>query len=398
MKVTGSETPGLAAGSTLKQFVVVECLGIDQHAALYRAESADTGHPVLLMEYLPVGLVERADGVLRTLAGQSAVYERAMASYAKRLREAALVGHHALPVFDEIWREADALIAVGPWQAGKNLLAELEQHRSAPDPQLLCQWARTLCDALTALHRNQLLHGNLAAHMLRVRQTGELMLPLIAGDSFTKELPPWVAPEQHPMNPKPGPVGPWSDIYQLSAALYQLMTGHAPPTVLRRWEGAALEHLTDDLAQSAQLPPGLVVATRKGLAMHHDTRPQSVDAWLDLAGLHDRRHQQRYEPGLELPAAKPGASPSVMSGRSVAMAMAAEAAQTAPPPRSPHSTLNAPEDSHWNRTSTSDYGTADQPDPADLMQATTEDTPAWVWLCLAVAVGAFLTILVRSTA
>jgi hypothetical protein len=241
-----------------------------------------------------------------------------------------------------------------------------------PDTALLQQWARTMCDALTALHRQQLLHGNLAAHMFRVRQTGELILPLAGGDLFATDVPPCVAPEQHPLNTQPGPVGPWSDVYQLSAVMYQLMTGAAPPTVLRRWEGAPLQHPSDNLTC---WPPALVVATRKGLSMHHDARPQSVDEWLELAGLPDRRSRRRHE--LDSAYVAPLAQ-TVSKGPSVpALAVSLTGSRIS-------------EAVSASRVQTPNF------DEVEIVEDLPDEIPVWVWLCLGVAVAAFISILVRT--
>ncbi len=372
MKSSTLETTALAPGTVVRHVTVVECLGLDQQDCIYRAESTDTEHPMLLAEYLPAGLVVRTSHGVQTLPGKAEALKRATAAYANRLREAALVGHPALPVLDDFWKEQGTMYSVGPWQPGRSLLLDLSTRKAPIDADLLALHARALCDALAALHRHNLVHGNLSPHMLRVLDTGELMLPLVGGAVFTEDAPPWMAPEQHPLNPKSGSLGPWTDIYQLSAVMHQLMTGHPPPAVIRRWEGATLERLSD---MSAMLPPGLVVATRKGLSMHPSARPQTIAAWLELAGLPDRREHVRHSPQSDTLTTAALDEAKRSSGSRKRMR------------------IPAPTGGYVNAFSPSPDGTFDTED-ASPQSGTT--TPTWVWMCVVVALGALLSIVIRS--
>jgi hypothetical protein len=350
MKVAITADLALPPGTPVRQFEVVDCLGMDQHTTLYRAVSTETDEAVLLMEYMPAGLVQRRDGRLVAAPGEAKRYQRAREDYAKRLNQIAAIGHPAWPSLDELWQEDGTLYGVGRWPLSRKLLSHGALRQAEPDPQLLRRWARTLCDALSSLHERQWIHGNLDIHLMHVRQTDELVLPLIAGQTLAGELPPHVAPEQYPVSMKPGPVGPWTDVYQLSAVMHQLISGAAPPTALQRWEGAALPVLDVDAAPELA---GLILATRKGLAMHQDARPQSMAAWLEIAGLPDRRSSGRY--------ATPAAE------------VAIEAISSQPP--------------DWPARDLAE--TTSHPLPE-------EPTPLWVWLCLGIAVAAFLSILVRT--
>lgn len=372
MKAAVLNTSALAPGSVIKHFEVTECLGMDLHCGLYRAASLETETPVLLMEYLPAGLCERYDEGVRAVPGASERYKNAISRYARQLREVAQIGHPALPLMDDIWQEQGALYAVGPWRDGRGLLADGVARKPLPDEQILQRWARSMGDALSALHRQKLLHGNLALHMFQLCQTGELILPPAGGDVFGNDLPPWLAPEQHPLNDRPSPVGPWSDVYQLSAVMYQLITGAAPPTILRRWEGAPLKLVPNNLPQAQQR---LTEATRKGLSMHPDARPQSVQAWLDLAGLPDRRTRSRYEFDSANVTTKVRPAGTRFSIPAAASGAAAAGFGDAASPRP---------------AETSSF------DDVEMLDDLPDETPIWVWLCLGVAVVAFITILVRT--
>jgi hypothetical protein len=292
MKMSAYETNALPPGATVKHYTVVDLLGFDHQGCLYRAESPHGGHRVMLYEFLPAGLAVRGTHGVQPLPGKADALAKAVAAYATRLRAAGLVGHPALPTLDDIWTESSTLYAVGPLRSGHGLLAELGQGDADTAPTRLTTWARTLCDALEALHRHDLMHGNLSPEMIRVLDNGELQLPLVGAPVYIDETPPWLAPEQHPLNPKPVGTGPWTDVYQFSALMHLFMTGQNAPSVMRRWEGAPLERLTD---LGDAFSPEWVVATRRGLSMHASVRPQTPAKWLELAGMPDRREQPRHD-------------------------------------------------------------------------------------------------------
>jgi serine/threonine protein kinase len=300
MKLSGHETHALSPGVSVKHYTVVDLLGCDHQGCLYRAECNDTDSSVMLYEYLPAGLAARSGHAVQALPGKAEALAKAVAGYATRLRAAGLVGHPALPTLDDIWTDNATVYAVGPWRPGRSLLTELSSPggngmavgTSTLDSAQLATWARTVCDALSALHQHGLFHLNLSPAMIRVLESGELQLPLIGSTIFSQDAPAWIAPEQHPLNPKPVGCGSWTDIYQLSALIHQWMTGQMPPTVMSRWEGAPLERLAE-LGEVYAVE--LQVATRKGLAMHASARPQSPEKWLQLAGLPDRRELPRYD-------------------------------------------------------------------------------------------------------
>jgi serine/threonine protein kinase len=344
----------------VRHFRIVECLGGDSQGYAYRAE-LDTGdHTVILYEYLPQGLARRETAGVVAQAGQQDVFSRACSAYATRLREVGLIGHPALPVMDDIWSEGGTVYAFGPWQPGRSLAAELGTLSGPLDGAQLATWLRSLADALSALHRQGLVHGNLSPQMVRVLDTGELSLPPAAGGLHTEHAPAWHAPEQHPLNPRPTPTGPWTDVYQLSALAHQMLLGHAPPAVMRRWEGVPLERLERN-AQT--LDERLILALRKGLAMQARTRPASVDEWMSLAGWPNRRQHARHGDG--------GSGLETLKGMP---ARAAALARTGVPRG--HQPVSPAIQSRL-----------------DLLERRRARTPGWVWFSLALAIIATLGLL-----
>ena len=371
MKMSAIETNALPPGTTVRHFTVSDCLGFDQQVCLYRAESGLSEDSVLLYEFLPTGLAARGSHGVIALPGKANALTRELASYTTKLRAAALVGHPALPVLDDIWQENGTVYAVGPWRPGRALSTELATRTGPIELKTLNAWMRAVCDALSALHRHDLVHGNLSPGLLRVLDTGELVLPLVGSTRIHEDAPAWMAPEQHPLNPKPAAVGPWTDVYQVSALLHLALTGYAPPPVTRRWEGVPLERLA---ALSGKYPDNLLNAVRKGLSMHAATRAQSMDAWLSEAGIPDRRERPRY-PGHDETANGDGtdASSTEAPRDSRSRPITSPAPLNAMPTNSGHMPLSESVEERLDSVEVKR-----KPPP----------TPAWVWLSVLLALGA----------
>jgi hypothetical protein len=78
-----------------------------------------------------------------------------------------------------------------------------------------------------------------------------------------------------------GPIGPWTDIYQLSAVLYRCITGGKLPDALDR-----LDSPDDPFLPLSEIPEAvrdyprpLIDAIDLGLRLHPKHRPRSVAEW-----------------------------------------------------------------------------------------------------------------------
>ena len=280
MKMSAIETTSLPPGATVQHYAVIDSIGVDAQYAVYRAECSRSLRSVVLYEFLPGRAGPRGAAAARAPRGRGGAAERALAAHADRLRASSAVTHPALAVLEEVWQQDGTLYAVGPWQPGRCLLTALATGAQPPGPETILGWARMLGEGLDALHRQGLVHGNVSPCTMRLLADGRLVLPPVGGPVLDELAPAWVAPEQHPLNPRPAGVGPWTDVYQLCALLYHAMAGLPPPPVTRRWEGAPLERLP---LETPPWPQALLDAVRVGLSMVPSARPRGIPAWLGKA-------------------------------------------------------------------------------------------------------------------
>jgi serine/threonine protein kinase len=140
-----------------------------------------------------------------------------------------------------------------------------------------------VCRGLRETHANKLLHLDLKPANIYLRSDGSpILLDFGAARQAAGLDSPMLAPMYTPgfappeLYTKGLPLGPWSDIYSLGAAMYTCMTG-APP------QAADARKLEDRLGEQfarleAAYSPELVATVRACLALDPMARPQSVFA------------------------------------------------------------------------------------------------------------------------
>ncbi|XVV00630.1 hypothetical protein ACQPW3_24735 [Actinosynnema sp. CA-248983] len=132
----------------------------------------------------------------------------------------------------------DALLAGGP----------------VSDPGVLarvCHALAGLCTTLAALHTRRTAHGALTPARLLMLDDGTLQLRDLARTEL--EPPEYPAPEQLAR----GAAGPWTDVHQVGAIAYHLITGRQPapraPLPVRAWAPDVPANLADAV-DAALLP------------------------------------------------------------------------------------------------------------------------------------------------
>jgi serine/threonine protein kinase len=142
-----------------------------------------------------------------------------------------------------------------------------------------------VADALRAVHKEGLLHRDIAPDNIYLSRDGRIKLldfgaaRYAAGEhskSLSMVLKPGYSPEEQYR--AKGKQGPWTDVYALGATVYRAITGTVPPESLDRLD-------QDDLAPPSRLgiaiAPAQEVALLKALAVKADQR------WQDIAALQE---------------------------------------------------------------------------------------------------------------
>lgn len=153
--------------------------------------------------------------------------------------------------------------------------------RKKPAPDQLLAMLREVIESLDAVHQIGVLHRDISPSNLLVREDGRVTL-IDFGSAALRERrasgrdrtvllnKAYAALEQYDPD---GEQGPWTDVYGMSATLYALLTGSAPPEAVARREHDALQ---PPRARGVRLKKWQEKALLAGLAVQPARRIRSM--------------------------------------------------------------------------------------------------------------------------
>src|SRR5262249_36799556 len=278
----------LPAGAQLRNYKIASVLGQGGFGITYLAEDAVLNRKVAIKEYLPAELAVREGGV-SVLPRSTKVAQDFLEGRERFLKEArTLARFEAVPgivkVLDFLEANGTAYMVL-KLVRGQTLANRIKQRTLAHSDELAALFV-PLLDGLEEVHRVGFLHRDIKPANIIIDQDG---LPTLidfgasrAGFSGRSVVsvaiftPGFAAPEQFAS----GRQGPWTDIYGLSATLYNAIVGEKPPS--------AFERLVEDTCKSlseiapATFPRNLMRGIDEGLRMREADRPQSIAAWREM--------------------------------------------------------------------------------------------------------------------
>jgi len=282
----------LPVGTRMQEFEIKAVIGEGGFGIVYRAWDTLLGREVAIKEYLPVGhATRRADGhVLASSERQRDAFEKGLYCFMSEARMLARFKHPALVEVLRFWEAQGTAYMVMPYYQGRLLHALIQEGFRIKTDAELEAFLAPLLDGLERLHRANCYHRDIAADNILILENGQPLLLdfgaarsllLDPSDVSTVILKPGFAPiEQYSDDLQAAPQGAWTDVYALSAVMYQAITGIMPTVSVARI-------IRDPLVPLAQIaPPGfspaLLAAIDAGLRVMPDERPQSVQALIDL--------------------------------------------------------------------------------------------------------------------
>jgi serine/threonine protein kinase len=292
----------LPRGHAVQEYVIEGLVGEGGFGIVYLARDTRLGRNVALKEYMPGNLAMR--GADHTVSVRSErhreTFELGLRSFVNEAQLLASFDHPSLVKVYRFWEENGTAYMVMPFYEGTTLKKWLSELGHPPDERWLLALLAPMIDALEQLHHDHCYHRDIAPdNILLLPHQGTqaggaaatvrpLLLDFgaarrVIGDmthALTVILKPGYAPIEQYADSVAMKQGPWTDVYALSAVLYNCVTGRAPvPSVSRI--------MTDDMVPAAsagesRYSPMFLEAIDAGLAVRPDARPQSMAALREL--------------------------------------------------------------------------------------------------------------------
>jgi serine/threonine protein kinase len=275
----------LPEGTRLGGCSVAAVLAQDEFGFVYRMTDSMLLGRVVIKEYFPRALAERAGSEVCPLPGQEDAFAAGLQAFAEEARLLARLQHPGLlHVFDAFSAHQTAY-QVMPLVDG----CSLEQARQMRDEPPGVAWLRelllTMLEPVEALHAAGVVHGDVRPGKVLLRQRDGR--PLLLGfGTVARALhaapDPAYAPLEQTVLGGHLPRGAWTDVYSLAAVTWFAATGTPPLASTERAAGAlfvpgaamraALEGAGGDARDRVQL----VGAVDRAMALLPPDRPQST--------------------------------------------------------------------------------------------------------------------------
>jgi serine/threonine protein kinase len=309
---SGQELRGaLSVGTRLRGYELISVLGQGAFGITYRARDTILARDVAIKEYLPTALALREDGALVVPRSPAAAEEFIWGRdrFVDEARTLARLDHAPAVVRVHDFLEANGTAyMVMALVEGETLDRRIRRDGPLP-PEAVERLLHRVLDGLEQVHGVGFVHRDIKPANIILDANGEPTLvdfgssrAALAGHTAAMTAvftPGYAAAEQFSATRQ----GPWTDIYGLSATLYDAITGKAPPS--------AFDRLLDDdcvplcTLRPAGFAPALLAGIDAGLAVRAADRPPSIAAWRRLLADADGNR-----PTVEWHAPPAGATPA----------------------------------------------------------------------------------------
>ncbi|HJQ57529.1 MAG TPA: serine/threonine-protein kinase, partial [Vineibacter sp.] len=324
----------LLPGAQIGKYEILGTLGVGGFGITYRARYAQGPHEVALKEFLPAALARRlgGEGVVPFSPLTEEVFRWGRAQFLDEAR--ALARLEDVPGVVNVldFFEANGTAYMAMTLVGGESLEQVLRRDPRPAPATLDLILGPLLVGLEFVHDLRLVHGDITPANILIDESGQPTLIDFGGtraglqdriQAMTSAYTPgYAAPEVAAAEPR----GPWTDIYGLSATLYHVVTGHAPPTAMQRASGDDRARAVD--AGDDRYSRDLLRAIDAGLALKASQRPQSITEWRRLMDGDGAPHEEALAvpsmPAtgeLATSGGVPAAQPGRLTWRRVAIAM-----------------------------------------------------------------------------
>ena len=281
--------PGVQVGEYRLQGVV----GEGGFGIVYKARDLSLDRVVAVKEFMPATLAGRmSSNQIHVRSQHKGAFDAGLRSFINEARLLAKFSHPALVHVYRFFEENGTAYMVMRYYEGQTFRAYLAEQPGAMNERWLATILSPVLDVLEMLHAADCFHRDIAPDNVFLQSSGMPVLldfgaaRRIIGDmtqALTMVLKPGYAPIEQYVDDGSMPQGAWTDIYQIGAMLYMVITGKTPATSVARMISDPVVQLTTESfpGYSAEFLHGV----HRALAVKPENRPQSIAELRDLLGI-----------------------------------------------------------------------------------------------------------------
>jgi serine/threonine protein kinase len=275
----------LPDGLEIAGYRIVKKIASGGFSIVYLAYDGE-GNAVAIKEYLPSALALRQPGEMVPTISKAnlAVFRIGLKCFFEEGRALARIVHPHVVRVVNFFKANETVYMVMAYESGHTLqerISRVAAKGSRLSEAAICKLFIGVCAGLREVHANKLLHLDLKPANIYLRTDGSpLLLDFGAARQTLNTDSPLLAPMYTPGFAPPelyargSPLGPWSDIYSIGAAMFCCMTGTPPQPANQRKTEDNME--TRCGALDGVYSAELVNMVRACLALDPLARPQSV--------------------------------------------------------------------------------------------------------------------------
>ncbi len=281
--MSASNINALRPGFELDDYVIEKILGQGTFGITYQAFHRSSGLPFAIKEYFPREFCARArdDGVIASGSREDiADFHWGLERFLEEAKTLTLFDHPNVVKALRLFQAQGTAYLVMEYCDGQALDAILERDHTLTEPEIRA-FLLPLLDGLEAVHAYGIVHRDIKPGNIFIRHDGQpILLDFGAArqalGNHSRSVTSlatrgYAALEQYATR---GRLGPWTDVYGLSATLYRCIHGAKPSDALDR-------QMEDDLQPAAvaargDYSAGLLRAIDAGLKLRHEQRLPSI--------------------------------------------------------------------------------------------------------------------------
>jgi serine/threonine protein kinase len=274
----------LPPGTELYEYIIISVIGEGGFGIVYLARDTLLNREVAIKEFLPSSIATRVDGprVDVRAADKREMFQRGLKRFVSEAQILARFRHPGLVSVLRFFQENNTAYMVMPYYKGRTLREIMHSGYQVKSDEDLLSILLPVLEGLAQIHSVNCYHLDISPdNIILLHDNSPVLLDFGAAryidpdktDPSTIVLKPGFAPIEQYSETNELKLGPWSDIYAISAVAYQLITGKMPPISVSRI-------LRDDLKPLASfaspLSRTMMSVLNNGLSVLPKARPQSI--------------------------------------------------------------------------------------------------------------------------